>query len=163
MTSPVSRSLDRNAPRSICIDSQRCVRRIVLFTLLLVLAWSPPTRVQAQPFDANTYYQLTTQWRGDGYSLDIVNDGRANNRIILARTGDYTGQMWKMTPIDDAPAPVETISSIAQDAFTFECRPSVTEVRVNECDNPGDDAVARAYRGVFHPACQKHDACYSSP
>ncbi|CAF4341831.1 unnamed protein product, partial [Rotaria sordida] len=49
-------------------------------------------------FNPNIYYRLTTQWQGDGKSLDIVNDG-TNNRPILAATGALTGQYWKITPI----------------------------------------------------------------
>ncbi|CAF1446304.1 unnamed protein product [Rotaria sordida] len=49
-------------------------------------------------FNPNIYYRLTTQWQGDGKSLDIDNDG-TNNRPILAATGAYTGQFWKITPI----------------------------------------------------------------
>ncbi len=51
-------------------------------------------------FDSNAYYRLTTEWQGEGKSLDIVNDGQ-NNQLILAKTGNYTGQMWKITKIGD--------------------------------------------------------------
>lgn len=50
------------------------------------------------PFDARCYYRLTTLWQGDGMSLDIIGDGKANNIPILARTGEYSGQLWKLTP-----------------------------------------------------------------
>ncbi|RKG52496.1 hypothetical protein D7X30_33345 [Corallococcus sp. AB011P] len=49
-------------------------------------------------FDARCYYRLTTLWQGEGMSLDILYDGKANNVPILARTGDYDGQRWKLTP-----------------------------------------------------------------
>ncbi len=49
-------------------------------------------------FDSQTYYRLTTVWQGEGKSLDIVNDGKDNNQPILAKTGKYTGQYWKITP-----------------------------------------------------------------
>ncbi len=54
--------------------------------------------VVGQTIDPNYYYRLTTQWQGDGKSLDIVNDGK-NNKPILANTGAYTGQFWKLTPV----------------------------------------------------------------
>jgi type VI secretion system protein VasG len=38
-------------------------------------------------------------WQGDGKSLDIVNDSINNNQPILAETGDYSGQYWKITPV----------------------------------------------------------------
>ena len=49
----------------------------------------------AQDFREDTYYRLTTKWQGEGMSLDIINDGK-NNQPILAKTGNYTGQMWKI-------------------------------------------------------------------
>jgi hypothetical protein len=62
----------------------------------------PPTTPTPPPvssdIDARCYYRLTTLWQGEGMSLDILNDGKANNVPILARTGAYTGQLWKLTP-----------------------------------------------------------------
>ncbi|CAF2217890.1 unnamed protein product [Rotaria magnacalcarata] len=52
-------------------------------------------------FVANAYYRLTTRWQSDGKSLDIVNDGKNNNQIILAKTGNYSGQHWKITLVED--------------------------------------------------------------
>ncbi|NOK15617.1 RICIN domain-containing protein [Corallococcus carmarthensis] len=48
-------------------------------------------------FDSRCYYRLTTQWRGDGLSLDIINDGK-NNTPILAKTAMVPGQRWKLLP-----------------------------------------------------------------
>jgi len=50
-------------------------------------------------FDANSYYRLTTRWQGDGKSLDIVNDGKNNNQLVLADTGNFAGQHWRITPL----------------------------------------------------------------
>lgn len=50
-------------------------------------------------FDTKSYYRLTTQWQGDGKSLDVVNDGKNNNRLQLAATGDFSGQLWKITKV----------------------------------------------------------------
>jgi hypothetical protein len=47
-------------------------------------------------FDPNSYYRLTTNWQGECKSLDIVNDGN-NNRPILAKSGDFSGQHWKVS------------------------------------------------------------------
>lgn len=54
---------------------------------------------QPSEIDPNFWYRLTTQWQGDDRSLDIVNDGKNNNQPILAKTGNYTGQYWKFTPL----------------------------------------------------------------
>jgi hypothetical protein len=63
---------------------------------------TPPMTPTAPPvsaaFDARCYYRLTTLWQGDGMSLDILYDGKANNVPILARSGNYDGQFWKLTP-----------------------------------------------------------------
>ena len=68
--------------------------------VVAALVMAVPIAVQAQEFDDGRYYRLTTQWQGDGKSLDVVNDG-ANNQLILADTGDYTGQYWKFTSLGD--------------------------------------------------------------
>lgn len=54
---------------------------------------------QASEIDPNYWYRLTTQWQGDGKSLDIVNDGKNNNQPQLAKTGAFSGQYWKFTPV----------------------------------------------------------------
>ncbi|MBU8899477.1 RICIN domain-containing protein [Corallococcus sp. M34] len=61
----------------------------------LTTATPPPA---SATFDARCSYRLTTLWQGEGMSLDILNDGKANNVPILAKTGNYSGQMWKLTP-----------------------------------------------------------------
>jgi hypothetical protein len=48
--------------------------------------------------DPSFYYRLTTMWQGDGKSLHILNDG-GNNLPVLAGTGDYASQYWKITPL----------------------------------------------------------------
>lgn len=44
---------------------------------------------------ADGTYRLTTQWQGQGRSLDIVNDDR-DRTPILADTGNFSGQMWNI-------------------------------------------------------------------
>ena len=51
-------------------------------------------------FDPKSYYRLTTEWQGDGKSLDVVPDGKNNNQLHLAKTGKFTGQYWKLTPVE---------------------------------------------------------------
>lgn len=67
---------------------------LLLFFCLSSFNWA---LVQAQSIEPDIYYRLTTQWQGDGKSLDVINDG-TNNQIHLAQTGDYSGQYWKFTP-----------------------------------------------------------------
>src|SRR5436853_332534 len=58
-------------------------------------------RDKPQGFDSTSYYRLTTQWQGDGKSLDVVNDG-TNNQLILANTANQSGQLWKITKVETA-------------------------------------------------------------
>ncbi|MBN8228744.1 RICIN domain-containing protein [Corallococcus macrosporus] len=75
-----------------------------LWKLPTTPAPTPPTAPTpppgAAPVDARCYYRLTTLWQGDGMSLDILGDDKANTPI-LARTGRYSGQLWKLTPEAD--------------------------------------------------------------
>lgn len=45
-------------------------------------------------------YALRTSYHGDGFSLDVINDG-INTTPCLAATGEFTGQMWTLTPWPD--------------------------------------------------------------
>ncbi len=53
-----------------------------------------------EPNTVNTDGWAATQnaWQGEGKSLDIINDGE-NNKPTLAKTGNYSGQAWKLTPL----------------------------------------------------------------
>ena len=45
-------------------------------------------------------YGLRTEYLGDGFSLDVINDG-TNRTPCLAATGNYSGQFWTLTPCGD--------------------------------------------------------------
>src|SRR5262249_37343915 len=45
-------------------------------------------------------YALRTQYLGDCFSLDVINDGR-NETPWLNETGNYSGQFWSLTPWGD--------------------------------------------------------------
>jgi hypothetical protein len=45
-------------------------------------------------------YALRTQYLGDCFSLDVINDG-TNDTPWLAATANYTGQFWTLTPWGD--------------------------------------------------------------
>jgi hypothetical protein len=57
----------------------------------------PELASASAPFSPRCFYRLTTQGQGDGMSLDIHEDRKANNTPILARTGHFSGQMWKLS------------------------------------------------------------------
>ena len=45
--------------------------------------------------DPNFYYRLTTQWQGEGKSLDVVHDGEDSTQLKLADSGNFSGQYWR--------------------------------------------------------------------
>src|SRR6516162_9535062 len=45
-------------------------------------------------------YGLRTEYLGDCFSLDVINDG-TNTTPCLAATGDYSGQFWTLAPWGD--------------------------------------------------------------
>jgi uncharacterized protein (DUF2249 family) len=51
-------------------------------------------------FNETIWYSFTTEWLGEKKSLDIVNDG-TNNKLIMAETGDYPGQYWKIKSLEN--------------------------------------------------------------
>ncbi|MBK6750314.1 MAG: RICIN domain-containing protein [Acidobacteria bacterium] len=69
--------------------------RILFVICLLLMAQG----IYSQTFGEG-YYRLTTQWLGNGKSLDVVNDG-TNNQLQIAKTAKVSGQAWKITPIGD--------------------------------------------------------------
>ncbi len=67
--------------------------KILLLFLLLLIAQS----LYSQAFN-DGYYRLTTQWQGEGKSLDVINDG-VNNKLHLVNSANVTGQFWKITSL----------------------------------------------------------------
>ena len=43
---------------------------------------------------------MRTAFTGKAQCLDIVNDGE-NNRLTMAPCGNFSGQMWSISPSDD--------------------------------------------------------------
>ncbi len=71
---------------------------MITMCLFLNFIYTPTDPINQNNIDTGYYYRLTTQWQGDGKSLDVVNDGK-NNRIQLAPTGNFTGQYWRFTSL----------------------------------------------------------------
>ena len=77
------------------------LRTGILFLVIALFAGFQSSFVQKTnhvKFNGKRFYRLTTQWQGDGKSLDVINDGK-NNQIHLTKTANYTGQYWKLTPV----------------------------------------------------------------
>ena len=47
--------------------------------------------------EPNGFYRLINQQHTDK-SLDVINDGAKNNRLVLAAINNYSGQFWKLSP-----------------------------------------------------------------
>lgn len=54
------------------------------------------------PGSTDPKYALRSKFRGEGYSLDVINNaGTASRSVHLADTGKFSGQSWTVTPWDD--------------------------------------------------------------
>lgn len=56
--------------------------------------------ILAQEFDPNATYRLTAQFTGPEKSLDVINDA-TKDKVQLSKSGNYQGQIWKITPLKD--------------------------------------------------------------
>jgi hypothetical protein len=66
--------------------------RIVLIVIVLALTGSAATAL-AQGLGA-TPLRLTTEFRGPGMCLDVVNGGPDDGQTELQPCGDFSGQLW---------------------------------------------------------------------
>jgi hypothetical protein len=49
------------------------------------------------PTDKSKYYRLHTAASGTSYALDVKNtDGEKSTQLCFAKTGDYSGQFWRL-------------------------------------------------------------------
>lgn len=55
-----------------------------------------PAPLESTTVDTTHWYRLTNQFLGEGRSLDSD-----ESEPYLAESGDYSGQYWKLTPLDD--------------------------------------------------------------
>jgi hypothetical protein len=57
----------------------------------------------APVFNNLASYRITNRWDAtNGKSLDVVNDGK-KDKVEMAKSGPYTGQYWRLTPIPGYP------------------------------------------------------------
>ena len=71
----------------------------LFFAVFCLCAFVQTTTAQdANLFDPTKWYRLTTQFQGDGKSLDVINDAN-KDKLTLAKTGNFSGQFWKFTPL----------------------------------------------------------------
>ncbi|NBC35754.1 hypothetical protein GTZ99_04190 [Novosphingobium sp. FSY-8] len=79
--------------------------RSVIGALGAVLALAMVGPVVAMPRDHlpedDVFYRFATAFQGERMHLDIINGGPDNNRAVLARAGNYSGQMWVVHPAED--------------------------------------------------------------
>jgi Ricin-type beta-trefoil lectin domain-like len=67
--------------------------------LLLASVASAPA--SAQGIDQSFYYKLSTQFRGSGMKLDVLNGGPKNNMTRLEPDQDVSGQFWRFVENPD--------------------------------------------------------------
>ncbi len=79
------------------------------------LAVSSTVGAQGTParFNTNIWYRLQTQFQGPGKALDVINDGVNNDRLHMVDVGPYSGQYWRLTPVQGFPGAYR-ISSLWQ-------------------------------------------------
>ncbi len=51
--------------------------------------------------DSNTYYRLSTEFRGGEMALDVFNGGPSDGFLHLVPKASFTGQYWRFTPNGD--------------------------------------------------------------
>jgi len=71
---------------------RRC--NLSLFGVGLFLLAVP--MAQGQVLDDKHYFRLTNGWQKE-MSLSVLIDGKENNQLILARSEDVIGQLWRFT------------------------------------------------------------------
>ena len=47
----------------------------------------------------NGYFRLTTQWQGEGKSLDVYKDKAKHKKLWLEASNNHAGQAWKIQPV----------------------------------------------------------------
>jgi hypothetical protein len=57
-----------------------------------------PTQLLAQTPDTTIYYKLSTEFRGTGMPMDVINGGPQNNQVRLDSDQNVSGQFWNFVP-----------------------------------------------------------------
>ena len=73
------------------------MKTTLIFTIIFLLVTLGLTAiVPGTTIDTNYYYRLSTRWSNtDGKSLDVINDAN-DNKLIMATSGSYSGQFWRI-------------------------------------------------------------------
>ncbi len=103
----------------------------ILATSLVAPAWAMPTDYQPQD---GTYYKLSTLFRGTDMSLDVVNGGPDDNKIHLAKDGNYSGQYWHIVPVPGSDSYMLTTQFRGNDMCLDINLPSM-QPHLNPCGN----------------------------
>ena len=72
--------------------------RIVRLLAALVTGFALVGGAQAAEPDVGVYHRLSTEFRGADLPLDVFNGGAKNNRTHLSKSGDFSGQLWRLSP-----------------------------------------------------------------
>ena len=101
----------------------------------LFLAWVPsPTLAQA--VDQGFYYKLSTEFRGAGMKLDVLNEGPKNDMTHLRPDQDVSGQFWRFVGNGDGTFRLSTLfrgPDMCLDIFNG--GPNNNRPHLTKCDN----------------------------
>ncbi len=77
-------------------DHGNFANSISLFLTAAVALGTTVLPAAAASIDQQSFYRLTTQFRGSGMCLDVFNGGDKNNMTHLAPCADFSGQYWRL-------------------------------------------------------------------
>jgi hypothetical protein len=77
----------------------RTITRVAVLACAITIVGVGPSFAQVP--DPNTYYRLSTEFRGTDSVLDVFNGGPQNNLTHLAPFQNVSGQFWRFTPNAD--------------------------------------------------------------
>jgi len=75
---------------------------VASFTAIFLSSCATTSHNASSPTFEAGYYRLTTEWQGEGKSVDVVEyEDYDDGTLALADTGLVSGQAWKIEPIAD--------------------------------------------------------------
>ncbi len=75
-----------------------------IISFLVFFLWAAGAISQEVNFDGSKYNRLTNSWMGEARSLDVNPEGLT---LVMAPTGNYSGQFWKITDTSAPSGPVK--------------------------------------------------------
>ena len=103
--------------------------------IALFLAWVPSPTL-AQSLDQGFYYKLSTEFRGVGMKLDVLNEGAKNDMTQLQPDQDASGQLWRFVGNGDGTFRLSTLFRGPEMCLdTFNGGPNNNQPHLTKCAN----------------------------